>query len=150
MAFTFAPEEIASDASFEAEQCQRRIALTGLALVTVRGAPDLLWRAIENVVRNAIKHSPDGGVIGIVASATPEQVCIEVTDTGPGVQDADLRTIFEPFFRSNAASNNVDGHGLGLAIAQRVVTAHGGAISAANRAGGGLNVTITLPVATVH
>ena len=143
-------EEIASDASFEAEHCQRCIALTGVALVAVRGAPDLLWRAIENVVRNAIKHSPDGGEVGIAVSATPDLVRIDVTDSGPGVQEADLQTIFEPFFRSNAASNNVDGHGLGLAIAQRVVTAHGGTISAANRAGGGLAVTITLPVAATR
>ena len=140
-------EEIVSDASFEAEHCQRRIAVTGLALVNVRGSPDLLWSAIENVVRNAIKHSPDGGVIGMDVSATLDQVRIHVTDQGPGVRPADLATIFEPFFRSNAASNNIDGHGLGLAIAQRVISAHGGTISAANRDRGGLCVTITLPVA---
>ncbi len=140
-------EEIAADASFEAQQCQRRIAVSGVAQVTVRGAPDLLWRAIENVVRNAIKHSPRAALIAIDVAATADQVRIEVSDSGPGVQPEDLSAIFEPFFRSNAASNNVDGHGLGLAIAQRVMAAHGGSIRAANRPEGGLCVTMTLPLA---
>ncbi len=140
-------EEIASDARFEAEQSQRRIEVSGLAIVNVRGAPDLLWPAIENVVRNAIKHSPPGGAVGIDVSASAAQVSVAVLDQGPGVAPADLNAIFEPFFRSNATSNDVDGHGLGLAIAQRVISAHGGTIVAQNRDGGGLCVTITLPVA---
>lgn len=142
-------EEVAGDASFEAQQCQRCVAVRGQALaqVMVRGAPDLLWRALENVVRNAIKHSPSGGTITIDVAATRDRVSIQVSDNGPGVRADDLSAIFEPFFRSNAASNNVDGHGLGLAIAQRVMSAHGGTISAANRPEGGLCVTMTLPVA---
>ena len=139
-------EEIVGDARFEAEQCGRSIAVSGLAIVNVRGAPDLLWRAIENVVRNAIKHSPPNGSVGIVLSADAQFVRIAVLDRGPGVAPADLAAIFAPFFRSDPASNNVDGHGLGLAIAQRVVLAHGGTIGAENRAGGGLQVTIALPV----
>ena len=139
-------EEIVGDARFEAEQCGRSIAVSGLAIVNVRGAPDLLWRAIENVVRNAIKHSPPNGSVGIVLSADAQCVRIAVLDRGPGVAPADLAAIFAPFFRSDPASNNVDGHGLGLAIAQRVVLAHGGTIGAENRAGGGLQVTIALPV----
>ena len=139
-------DEIASDARFEAEQAGRRIELTGVAIVNVRGAPDLLWRAIENVVRNAIKHSPAGGTVAIEVRSDANEAHVTVLDRGPGVAQADLDAIFSPFYRSEPASNNVDGHGLGLAIAHSVVAAHGGTIRAANREGGGLAVTITMPI----
>jgi signal transduction histidine kinase len=96
-------------------------------------------------VRNAVKH---GGAVGSVDVAVhPEEglVHVEVLDRGPGILEEHLGDIFEPFFRSNPAQNNVDGHGLGLAIAKRVVETHGGRITATNRSGGGLRVTITLP-----
>lgn len=141
-------DEVASDARFEAEQTGRSITVSGRAVVTVRGAPDLLWRALENVMRNAVKHSPEGGTVEVkVAAADPGTVHISVEDRGPGVFEGDLAAIFEPFFRSNASTNNVDGHGLGLAIARRVVEAHGGAITASNRDGGGLSVVVELPIA---
>jgi len=138
-------EEIAADARFEAEPQGRHVDVSGTAQVTVRGAPDLLWRAIENVVRNAVKHSPAGGAVEMMVEAAGAQVLLRVIDDGPGVAQADLDTIFEPFYRSNPGANNIDGHGLGLAIARRVVQAHGGTIVAANREGGGLCVTIALP-----
>ena len=84
--------------------------------------------------------------MSVEVSATPDQATLTVLDRGPGVAGADLEAIFEPFFRSNATSNNIDGHGLGLAIARRVLKAHGGSIGAANRDGGGLRVDIILPL----
>ena len=137
---------IAADARFEAEQQHRRIEMTGAPVVTLRCAPDLLWRAIENVVRNAIKHSPEGGMVTIELAATVDQVTIAVLDRGPGVAPEDLAAIFQPFYRSDSGASNVDGHGLGLAIAQRVIEAHAGSIAASNREGGGLRVSITLPL----
>jgi two-component system OmpR family sensor kinase len=139
--------EIAGDARFEAAQSGHDIKVSGLALVNVRGAPDLLWRAFENVVRNAIKHSPGSEAIEIEVTGTVQQVTVAVQDRGPGVDAADLENIFLPFYRSNAMSNDVNGHGLGLAIARRVIEAHAGTIEASNREGGGLRVAITLPVA---
>lgn len=119
----------------------------GAPQVCVRGAPDLLWRAVENVVRNAVKHGGAGGRVELQLRADAQSVHVDVLDRGPGVAQADLPDLFRPFFRANPVKNNVDGHGLGLAIAERVVHAHGGAIVVRNRDGGGLHVAITLPLA---
>lgn len=139
-------EQIADDARYEAASQQRSVLLEGEADVQVIGQADLLGRAIENVVRNAIKHSPEGGQVQLQAQMLPatRQLLIRVLDQGPGVSPADLDTIFQPFFRSSNAST--EGHGLGLAIAQHVIEAHGGSIKASNREGGGLCVDMLLPV----
>ena len=140
---------IALDARFEAgdDGPAIEVEIEGEPQAIVRGAPDLLWRAVENVVRNAVKHGGAGGRVDIRLVARGPLVHVEVLDRGPGIRDADLPIVFEPFFRSNPGKNNVDGHGLGLAIAQRVVHAHGGSIVARNREGGGLQVAIALPLA---
>jgi two-component system OmpR family sensor kinase len=139
-------EQIGDDARYEATSQGRIVVQEGEADVQVMGQADLLGRAIENVVRNAIKHSPEGGEIRLQVQPLAEtrQLRIRVLDRGPGVAPADLEHIFQPFYRS--ASANTEGHGLGLAIAQHVVQAHGGKIKATNRTDGGLCVEITLPV----
>ncbi|MPQ57426.1 sensor histidine kinase [Duganella sp. FT27W] len=139
-------DQIADDARFEATSQQRSVTQHGEADVIVIGQTDLLGRAIENVVRNAIKHSPEGGEVQLQVQTLPgaQRLSIRVLDRGPGVAPADLDTIFQPFFRSSNAST--EGHGLGLAIAQHVIEAHGGVIRASNREGGGLCVEIILPV----
>jgi len=135
-------DQIADDARFEAGA---RIEVEAPMPMTVRGAPDLLWSAVENIVRNAVKHGAAGGKVELMLHPDADQVHIEVLDRGPGIAEEHLGDIFEPFFRSNPTQNNVDGHGLGLAIAKRVIENHGGRIGAANRPGGGLRVTISLP-----
>jgi two-component system OmpR family sensor kinase len=139
-------EQIADDARFESSNSGAAIAVAASDGIIVSGAPDLLWRAIENVVRNAIKHG--GGRVEIAVVRTDTQVTIAVRDRGPGIHPDDLPSLFQPFFRCQAvdgSQGSVDGHGLGLAIARRVVDAHDGAIRVENRAGGGLAVTICLP-----
>ncbi len=138
--------QIVGDAQFEAATQDRTVAAQGAADVVLLGQPDLLARAIENVVRNAIKHSPEGGTIVVDSSAPGGILRISVLDRGPGVAEADLDAIFEPFFRSSGTDKDVEGHGLGLAIARQVVQQHGGTISASNRVGGGLCVEIALPL----
>ena len=138
-------EEIGADAEFEAASQGRHVIVSGASAALVAGTPDLLWRAIEHVVRNAIKHSPPGATAEVAVESRPAAVLVHVLDRGPGVDPLDLETIFEPFFRSHPLANQIDGHGLGLAIARRVVVAHGGSIVAANRTRGGLRVTISLP-----
>jgi signal transduction histidine kinase len=135
-------DQIADDARFEAGA---RIDVDAPVPVTVRGAPDLLWSAVENIVRNAVKHGGANGAVEVALHPDDGTAHIEVLDRGPGIAEEHLGEIFEPFFRSNPTLNNVDGHGLGLAIAKRVVETHGGRITAANRTGGGLRMTITLP-----
>ena len=140
---------LVADARFEADQAAGgealRVEFGADERVGVEGDPDLLWSALENVVRNAAKHGAPGGIVTVSVRAIDGVARVDVCDRGPGIVPADLPAIFQPFFRAGASRTGIDGHGLGLAIAQRVVQAHGGEIVAANRDGGGLQVTITLP-----
>ena len=110
----------------------------------VRGNHELLHRAIENVVRNAVRYSPEDCTVTISIQEAERHCCVTIADRGPGVSDADLAAIFDPFFRG-VAERSVSGYGLGLAITRRVIEAHGGRVFAANRLGGGLLVTLELP-----
>lgn len=140
--------DVINDASFEAEAHGRTVAFTGGGEAVVRGNAELLHRAIENVIRNAVKHTPEGGSVIVDArlDAQERNLYLSVTDQGPGIPEGDLREIFEPFFRGKEMINSTDGHGLGLAISRRVAEAHGGSIHASNLTGGGLCVEIVLPV----
>jgi two-component system OmpR family sensor kinase len=139
-------EDILQDARFEAATNGREVAFSGGADAQLTGQPELLARAIENVVRNAIKHSPAGGRVEVEIVRDARYMRIRVMDNGPGIAQEDLGKIFQPFYRGSSTEKDVDGHGLGLAIAQQVVQQHGGRIAAANRAGGGLCVELALPV----
>lgn len=138
-------EDIVADARFEGELKNHSVEFLGSAGVVVQGKAELLGRAIENVVRNALKHTPSDMAITIRAEHSATELKLSVLDLGPGVPEADLGKIFEPFYRSNAG-DGTDGHGLGLALALRVVRAHGGSITASNRNSGGLCVSMTFPV----
>ena len=142
--------DVVDDARFEAAARNCQVDLTGSRDVVLTGNGELLHRAIENIVRNAVKHAPPGSRVDIDVAQADGRVIVRVADAGPGVAEADLQAIFAPFFRAGAAKpkNSPDGHGLGLAISQRVVEAHQGTISAANRPTGGLCVTVTLPLRT--
>lgn len=136
--------ELTEDARFEAHERGIDVDLAAPQSLPVRADPALLHRAIENVVRNALRHSPAGSKVSIDASLLTAARCrIAILDRGPGVAEARLEEIFMPFRRGSTGS----GHGLGLAIARRIVEAAGGTISAANRKNGGLCVSIELPLA---
>lgn len=116
------------------------------APLVVSGSAPLLERAVRNLLLNAIKFSAVGGEVTLQLHAAAGMAELGVLDRGPGVPQAELESLFRPFFRgSNAA--RVDGHGLGLAIVQRVVKIHGGDLHAANRPDGGLAVHLQLPLA---
>jgi len=139
-------DAIVADARFEAGPQAPHLNVDAPGAIVLAGDPDLLWSALENVVRNAIRHGGAGGVVEVLLRRDAGHAHIEVRDRGPGIAPSDLACVFQPFFRSNATGTAVDGHGLGLPIAQRVVLAHGGSIHVANRDGGGLRVAITLPL----
>lgn len=136
--------DIADDAMVEAEPRNCGIDVSVPAALVTIGNHELLGRAIENVVRNAVRHSPDGGNIAISAAPRADEIVIAVADQGTGVRPGDLERIFEPFFRS-ATADSYAGYGLGLAITRRIVQAHGGSVAAANGNSGGLVVTMRLP-----
>ncbi|MDD3517410.1 MAG: ATP-binding protein [Chromatiales bacterium] len=140
-------EDVAEDARLEAAPKRCRIEVSLPETIEVSGSQELLHRAIENVVRNAVRHAPTDSAVDIAASidAARRQVVIDITDSGGGVPESDLDAIFTPFFRVDNAGMS-DGYGLGLAITRRIVAAHGGGITAANRSAGGLRVTLRLPV----
>jgi signal transduction histidine kinase len=112
------------------------------------GHVDAMTSAIENIVRNAVHHSPPESEVKVCLSQDDENILIDVRDSGPGVNEEDLHRLFEPFFRTrqSEASKNVRGTGLGLAIAERAVGVNGGTLSARNHPDGGLLVRITLPL----
>ena len=114
-----------------------------------RGDRELLWRAVENLLRNALRFTdPDRGVqLSLQVSKRKSSARITVRDYGCGVPEAELEKIFEPFYRvQESRERGTGGHGLGLSIAANAVQRHGGSILAVNAEGGGLLVTISLPL----
>jgi two-component system sensor histidine kinase CpxA len=134
--------DIRDDAMYESSASGKSIVVEGNESVDVDVDEPLIYRAIENVVRNAVRHSNQRTEIMIAGSA-PGQVKISVKDDGPGIDPGHADKIFEPFFTQPSPDGNA-GAGIGLAIARRAVELHGGKISARNAPGGGLIVEITL------
>jgi signal transduction histidine kinase len=107
----------------------------------------LLTRAVENLLDNALRHTPAGGEIRVTWEWEGAAHCFKVEDTGPGIAAQDLPHLFTPLYCGEASRNRQTGvAGLGLAIALRILQAHGGDLSAANRPEGGAVFTGTLPV----
>ena len=106
--------------------------------------PGALKRAFTNLLDNAVKY---GKRAEAAIATTAKGIEITVDDEGPGIPEAELPRVFQPFYRVEESRNReTGGIGLGLAIAQSIVQAHGGELSLANRRGGGLRACITLPV----
>jgi signal transduction histidine kinase len=108
--------------------------------------PLRIGQALDNLVSNAIKYSPDGGSVRINASSTNEWVQLSVSDTGMGIGSEDTDRVFKRFFRTDAARDAaITGAGLGLSITKMIVERHGGDISCESRPGEGSTFTLTLP-----
>jgi signal transduction histidine kinase len=142
-------ETLVDSARIEAEPRSVDIALQAPAGLSVQGDRELLYRAVENVLRNAVRFSPDHGRVEVSAQTLATGVCVVIRDHGPGVPADSLQRIFEPFYRvGEARDRDSGGHGIGLAITARVVRLHDGTVTAANQPGGGLEVILSLPLAT--
>lgn len=144
-------DQVARDASFEGQG--RNVSVHWEApegSLTARVDAELLASAFENIVRNALRYSPPGAVVEIALQPGANDVLLRVRDHGPGVPEADLQRIFEPFFRvAESRSRESGGDGIGLAITARVLAAHGGTTRALNAAGGGLQIELRLPLQPV-
>lgn len=140
--------EVAEDARFEGARDGKKIILKiASGPMVVEGDESLLLRALENVVRNALRVTLPGMAVELSAERKEGNVVVSVRDYGPGIPEEELRRIFRPFYRVDAARDRKSGGtGLGLAIAEKAVRCHDGSITARNACGDkGLVVEISLP-----
>ena len=137
--------------AFAAEASARRISLERrleAGLPDVEVAPEKIERVLQNLLANAVRHTPPEGSIVVGAERVNGSVVVAVEDTGEGIPPGAARTMFDRFWRGDPARDrNREGAGLGLAIAKGLVERHGGAIWAEERDGGGARIAFTLPVA---
>ncbi|HEX5394651.1 MAG TPA: CHASE2 domain-containing protein [Rhodocyclaceae bacterium] len=140
--FDLAPmiEEIAE----AAEYSELTVDMIDANCMTVKGDKEMLRVALSNLVGNAIKYSPDGGSIHIVANTDGDRLRIQVMDHGIGIDADSLPHIFDPYFRADGVRQ--PGSGLGLHLVQQIVERHGGTISADSQAGAGSIFTVMLPL----
>ena len=143
-------EEVVRDASFEGAAKNCKINLQRTASVLVNGNRDLVRSAIENVLRNAVRYSPQNAPVDVTVARAESGLAIVIRDRGPGVPSGDLERIFEPFYRvAESRDRDSGGEGIGLAITAQVMKAHGGSAKAINNQGGGLEVRLNLPASTL-
>ena len=140
---------VCDDARFEAKPRRVEVRLqidpaldspTGAMLM--RGAPELLRSALDNIIRNAVRFSPSGETVIVEGFTGKDGLQIDVRDRGPGAPPSILATMFDPFVKGDGETRGI---GLGLAIAQRAISAHRGTLQAFSSPEGGLTMTLKLP-----
>lgn len=139
-------EAVVNDARYEAQVPGVEIALQANSELeyTVKGNAELMRRAVDNIVRNALRFSSAGQRVTVSLTPIDHQFQIVVSDRGPGVEASKLSSIFDPFVRVKSPLSG-KGYGLGLAITRKVVLAHGGQVEARNGEQGGLVITLRIP-----
>lgn len=150
-------QHIIADANFEFannnnnnNNNNRRVTLSAATDCTLYVDERLLHRAIENILRNALRYSPAQELVSVLAGLDEKQrnLVIEINDHGPGIPEDQLKKIFKPFYRiDKSREKKTGGYGLGLSIAHQAIHLHGGEIHVINQKTGGLKVRITLPLA---
>jgi signal transduction histidine kinase len=138
--------------SVESARAQASIKALQLSLVSssasilVEADGVRLAQAVDNVISNAIKFTPDGGSVDVALAQDADRVSLTVTDTGMGMTAADVERLFEPFFRTDSAVE-IQGTGLGLPIVKAIIEAHDGVISVVSEPDVGTSFVISLPLA---
>lgn len=143
-------EELLPDIEFEALQRACSIKMETTCDCIVRGNSELIYRAVENIARNAIRYTKEVSAVDMgLRCETREghRICVlEISDRGPGLPENELQNIFRPFYRVDSArQRDTGGFGIGLAIAERAIRLHHGQVYAINRKGGGITMVVTLP-----
>ena len=136
----------------EREGLTSRLTVTAQGTV-VQGDRTRVWQIVNNIVSNAVQHSPEGGMIEMRIEDIPvdetdgrRMLRISVLDQGPGISEEDASRLFEPFYSRPAGSKGKRGAGLGLAIVKQLVELHGGSVTLMNSPAGGAVITFTLPL----
>ena len=127
------PEWVKKDIEFDVE----------MEDITIEGNENLLFHVWNNLIGNAIKFDPPNGLINIKLHKSGGKAVFQIEDSGPGISDEGLKHIFDKFYQEDS-SHKQEGNGLGLALAGRIVSLHGGSISATNLPGGGCRFTVEL------
>jgi len=140
-------DDVLHDATFEAAATEATIHYQNSGEIKVNGDAALLRSAVENIVRNAVFYSGQGGRIDVSLEKANGAAVISVRDNGPGVPENALPLLFKPFYRvDDSRGTNTGGMGLGLAIVRNAAAIHGGSVSAKNVAPHGLEVELRLPM----
>ena len=129
------PEWVKKDIEFDVE----------MEDITIEGNENLLFHVWNNLIGNAIKFDPPNGLINIKLHKKGDKAVFQIEDSGPGISDEGLKHIFDKFYQEDS-SHKQEGNGLGLALAGRIVSLHGGGISATNLPGGGCRFTVELKI----
>lgn len=140
--------EIINDANYEFSKNRPRVIMQNIESFDLLLDERLIHRAIENILRNALRYSPEDKVVtvSVYPGTRKNTIFIDIEDQGPGVPEEQLTKIFSPFYRVDTARDKkTGGYGLGLAIAKKAVQLHHGKIQAINRETGGLLVRLVLP-----
>jgi signal transduction histidine kinase len=142
--------------SIQAQAERRSITLQGHVepdIDPVLMAPEKIQRVLDNLLGNALRHTPPGGTVTLQAWRAGDTIHVEIEDTGEGIAAEDLAHVFDSFFRGEKSRSRDDqglrGAGLGLAIAKGLVEAHGGQISVRSEHGKGSCFSFTLPRGTL-
>lgn len=149
----FCAAELLQDVAqkYELVATQRNISLRhdfGGGSALVYGDIGLIQRVFENLIDNALKHTPSAGSVQLRVSTTEQEVVIAVTNTGPGIPQDELEKVFQRFYRSSSNPRDSTGTGLGLSIVQRIVALHQGVIKVTSTQDEATTFTVTLAQST--
>jgi signal transduction histidine kinase len=137
-------DSLLSSVCTDAVDAGQDVTLTGHTHVSIPAIPIALQRCVANLIDNAVKY---GGYARVTASREGSKAVIRVRDGGPGIPEAQMERVFDPYFRiETSRSRETGGTGLGLTIARNIARKHGGTLALRNAMGGGLECTLTLPL----
>lgn len=139
-------ETLAEDARFEGQRKKITVKFDYDQPVSIVANRPLLTSALENIIRNAIRHTTEQSEVEISLRSESDEILLSIADQGPGCSESELEEIFRPFYSKSQSETEDSGVGIGLSISRRVVEQLRGTITAKNRITGGLQIDITLPI----